>query len=81
MTIQISHILKTNLLLICSLLVVGCTTVQAVKLPIPPPLNLPKIQKSELSCLSNGTVGKLVKRDKLLKARIRTLKGILGSTH
>ena len=53
---------------------------QNPKLPLPPELVLPKIQASELICLPDSTIGKMVKRDKLLQARIKTLIGIISVT-
>ena len=50
------------------------------ELPLPPELFLPKIQAVEIQCLSDVTAGKLIKRDKLQAARIKTLKSIINST-
>lgn len=63
------------------LLVSSCSTIEPVKLPLPPPLVVPTIQPEDLSCLSDEAYDALVKRDKLKSARIQTLIDIIKSTH
>jgi len=62
---------------------VGCSSisVKPTKLPVPPPIDLPKITAAELQCVSDATITKLVARDKLLQTRIHTLEEIIKSTH
>ncbi len=52
----------------------------AVKLPLPPPIELPRIPADELQCLSNDAYAALVRRDKLRAERISTLESIIRST-
>ena len=67
-----------SLLLAVTLIVSSCTTVkyQPVQIPLPPPLNV-NLTEAELACLSDTTYEKIVLMDK----RIKTLEGIILSTH
>lgn len=58
----------------------SCSTV-TVKLPLPPPLDVPTIQAEELACLADDTYHQLVDRDILKTERIKTLEEIIRSTH
>ena len=60
----------------------ACSAVPTVaRLPIPPPLDLPKIEAKELECLTDSAFGRLRDRDQLLNSRVTTLENIIRSTH
>ena len=67
------------------LILSGCASEQVqyinTPLPIPPEPSYPTIAADELQCLSNDTYYKLVHRDILRKYYIKTLIGIIQSTH
>jgi hypothetical protein len=77
--------LHKTILLLTAITLISCGGIPAkAKLPLPPELVIPaslKVDASELSGLSDKTLNKLVKRDKLKSARIETLKNIIKSTH
>ena len=79
------RLLKITPLLIAITLISGCSCVNSkAKLNLPPELVIPqslKIQAEEIKGLTDKTVDKLIKRDKLKDARIDTLQNIIKSTH
>ena len=74
---------KASLLLVSlvAITLASCVSTVPVKLPLPPALVLPKISASELECLSDSTYSTLVERDALQAERIKTLEGIIRTTH
>lgn len=70
--------MKLSLLLAVTLILSSCTTVKyiPVSLPLPPPLTV-NLTEEELACLSDTTYEKIVLMDK----RIKTLEGIIRSSH
>ena len=80
--IILNNILKSGLIVLI-LGVAGCATVVPVQTELfcPLPLDLPKLAAVELEALTPEAYRKLVLRDKMLKARVATLCGIIESTH
>lgn len=72
--------MQRSLVLAAALILSSCAT-EVVKLPLPPPLSLPKIQEQALRCLDDTTYEALVVRDEMLVQRVRTLEGIILTTH
>lgn len=59
----------------------GCCSLPGQpRLPLPPPLDLPRISEAELLPLTDATYEKLLKRDRLQDGRIRTLEEIIKTT-
>jgi len=76
--------MKKSILIILAIISVSCGSKiipVPVELRLPPDLVLPKLEVDSLECVSALTYGTLVTRDKLLKARIKTLNAIIKSTH
>lgn len=74
--------LKVILVAIILSVVSGCESTPSVPvLPLPPPLVLPMVEEGGLACLGNDAYLRLVERDAMLQARLRTLEGIIRSTH
>lgn len=78
--------MKKKLKLLLSILMFGiisssCTTTHkipvAVEPVLPPPLELPKIPREELQCLTDKTYSDLVTITRLLKERNKTLRALL----
>lgn len=63
------------------LILCACSTVTPVSLPIPPEPVYPKISGQDMRCLSDDAYSKIIKRDKMKSAHIKTLEGIIKSTH
>ena len=63
------------------LLMTGCSSFISVPLPLPVKPDLPKIQSSELECLSQDAYDKLLKRDILRENYEDKLRSIIQSTH
>ncbi|GEM_PF-7017671 len=60
----------------------GCDTVPSHPvLPLPPALTLPHIPEPDLQCLTDDVYRRLIERDAMLQARVKTLEGIIRSTH
>lgn len=72
--------MRIALLLAATLILSSCSTWNTkyvpVSLPLPPPLTV-NLTEEELACLSDTTYEKIVLMDK----RIKTLEGIILSTH
>jgi len=62
------------------LLLCACSTVTPVKLQVPPEPNYPKVSGKDMQCLSDDTYSKIIKRDRMKSAHIKTLEGIIRST-
>ena len=66
------------------LLLAACSTTTiplVVELPLPEPLELPKIMAGELLCIASDAYKRLVQRDRLQHERIQTLRSIIEATH
>jgi len=73
--------MKKLTLLSAIILVSACTTVPVkVALKTPPPLILPKMSATELSCMSDDVYTRLVRRDTMQAERIKTLRAIIETT-
>jgi len=65
--------------LFIAILLAGCTTVPVVvELPCPEPLELIKIDRTELQDIDINTYNKMVRRDQQLRERIFTLREIMS---
>ena len=74
--------MKRLTLISAIILASGCATNFVTNpLPLPEPLVLPKVEGSELQCLTDEAYESMVKRDKLQGARIETLRRIIEGTH
>jgi len=70
-----------KLTLLSALILSSCSTVVPVRLQVPPEPIYPKIQPTELQCLTDSAYSRLAKRDKMKTAHIKTLEKIIRSTH
>ena len=71
------------LILLVAIISSSCATTAppvAAELPLPPPVELPRIRAESLMCLTDATYAALVRRDRLQAERIRTLESIIRST-
>ena len=61
----------------------GCDLLQVKNppLPLPAPLDLPKISRDSLQCLDDETFTKLTVRDSILLVNDKVLRAIILSTH
>jgi len=59
----------------------SCGSLEPVRLPLPPPLVTPTVTRDEVKCLSDDAYERLVIRDRLKDARIKTLTDVIKSTH
>lgn len=67
--------------LIVIILLSGCSTYQAVPLPLPVRPVLPNVQAQSMDCLADKTFDTLRKRDILWEIHADKLEGIIRSTH
>lgn len=78
--LNVATLIRSSLIYVALLVLVGCTTTEvkyvSSPLPLPPPLEW-TIVESELACVSEDTYSKIVGLD----LRVKTLEGIIRSTH
>jgi len=70
-----------SLIVIAFISLVGCSTFQSVKLPLPVMAELPKAAHGSLDCLSDDAFRVLEKREIIMEGHIDKLEGIIKATH
>ena len=75
------NVMKFAAILSALIWISGCCTGNTrAPLPLPEPLNVPRVTVAEYACLSDDVALKLVERDVLFKERIMTLENIIKTT-
>lgn len=70
------------LILLSAMALASCGSICApAKLPLPPENVYPKIEATELVCVSDSTYKKLNTRRAMCESRVKTLRNTIKSTH
>ena len=74
--------LKLTAILLTASFLISCSSIGSqARLPLPPPIDYPKVSLEEVECLPDEVKKKILKRDRLKTARIKALTNTIRKTH